>query len=82
MKILAGLRVTAGLTQTKVANAVGLTQTAISAWERGDGNPSFDKIPVLADLYNVTEQVIIDAIMNKPHEVIISGKENLNNGGS
>ncbi len=61
MRKLAGMRVTAGFTQLDVAKALGITQTAVSSWERGDGNPTLDKIPMLAKMYGVTEQDIISA---------------------
>ncbi|GHU36223.1 hypothetical protein FACS1894105_06210 [Clostridia bacterium] len=63
MKKLAGFRVTVGLTQKQAAEALGIHQTAISMWERGDGYPSLGKIPAIAKLYEVTEQEIIDALI-------------------
>ena len=65
MKKLAGLRVTAGYTQAEVAHALGITQGAVSLWERGDGKPAFDKIQPLADLYGVTAQEIVEACNGK-----------------
>lgn len=62
MKKLAGLRVTAGLTQTDVANALGISQGAVSAWERGENNPGFDKIHQVAKLYGVTAQEIFNIV--------------------
>lgn len=59
MKKLAGLRVRAGLTQTDVAKVIGVTQGAISAWERGEKKPTLDKLPTLAKLYGVSEQTIL-----------------------
>lgn len=66
MATLAGLRARAGLTQADVAKALGVTQAAISIWERGDGKPKLEKIPTLARLYGTTEQAIISACMEKP----------------
>lgn len=63
---LAGLRVAAGLSQGEVAKALGVTQGAISVWERGDGKPKLEKIPTLAKLYGTTEQTILSACMEKP----------------
>jgi transcriptional regulator with XRE-family HTH domain len=79
MRKLAGLRVTAGLTQAEVGKEFGLTQGAISLWETGECRPSLDKIPVLAHLYNVTEQDIFEACMSLSHTSIITESEvNLN----
>ena len=70
MKKLAGLRVTAGLTQLDVANTLGVSQGAVSLWESGGGNPKLDKIPVLAKLYGVSEQDIISACISTPNNII------------
>ena len=64
MKILAGMRVTVGLSQADVAKVLGITQGAISMWESGDSKPAIDKIQQLADLYKVTVQDIVDACTN------------------
>lgn len=80
MKKLAGLRVTAGLTQLEVAKALGVSQGAVSLWESGDGNPKIDKIPIIAKLYGVTEQDIINACISAAANNIIpqeGAKENV-----
>ncbi|MCM1168046.1 MAG: helix-turn-helix transcriptional regulator [Ruminococcus sp.] len=66
MATLAMLRVRAGLTQDNVARALGVTQGAVSIWERGDGKPKLSKIPTLAKLYGTSEQAILAACMEKP----------------
>jgi transcriptional regulator with XRE-family HTH domain len=68
---LAGLRVTAGYPQTKVANALGVTQGAVSKWEQGWSKPAFAKIQQLADLYGVTAQDIVEACTAKSHNDIL-----------
>nr|DAY82429.1 MAG TPA: Helix-turn-helix XRE-family like protein [Caudoviricetes sp.] len=65
MATLAWLRARAGLTQVDVAKALGVTQAAISAWERGDGKPKLEKISILARLYGTTEQAILAACTEK-----------------
>lgn len=80
MKKLAGMRVTNGFTQADVAKKIGVTQGAVSSWERGDGNPTLDKIPLLAKLYGVTEQDIITACISAATNNIITqegAKENV-----
>ena len=72
MKKLAGLRVTAGFTQAGVAKMIGVTQGAISSWEKNKKKPSLDKIPQLARLYGVSEQEIISACMDSPATTIIT----------
>ena len=66
MKNLARLRVRARLTQTDVAKALGISQGAISAWERGEKKPTLEKLPSIAKLYGVSEQSIVEACMEKP----------------
>ena len=82
MRKLAGMRVTAGLTQTEVAQALGLTQGAVSLWERGEGKPAIDKIQLLADMYKVTVQDIVEAITSAAHTTILDNKEGLDNDRS
>jgi len=71
MKKLAGLRVTAELKQKDVANIFGITQGTVSFWENGISKPSFEKIPLLAELYGVTEQDIVTACINCPTKNMI-----------
>jgi repressor LexA len=50
---LKSLRTAAGLTQTDVADRLGLTNRAIGAWESGRAKPRLDKMGELADLFGV-----------------------------
>ena len=49
------LREKAGMTQTELANKLGLSKSVISAYEKGIRNPSFKILPLLAKTFNVTE---------------------------
>ena len=51
MKALRARRLAAGLTQSEVAEALGIGQTAVSQWEQYGVNPNADKLPQLAKLY-------------------------------
>ncbi len=66
MRRLAGLRVMAGFTQAEVAEALGISQGAVSAWEQGKKNPTIDKVPSLAKLYKVPEKTIVEICMETP----------------
>lgn len=66
---LTKMRIAVGLSQDDVAKALGVTQAAISIWERGSGSPRFSKIPILAKLYGTSEQAILAACMNKPEDM-------------
>ncbi len=49
------LREKAGMTQTELADKLGLSKSVISAYEKGIRNPSFKVLPILAQIFNVTE---------------------------
>ena len=49
------LREKAGMTQTELADKLGLSKSVISAYEKGIRNPSFKILPLLAQTFNVTE---------------------------
>ena len=49
------LREKSGMTQTELANKLGLSKSVISAYEKGIRNPSFKILPLLAQTFNVTE---------------------------
>ncbi len=50
------------LTQLQVAIKLGVNPTTVSNWERGIQDPRLAQIPILAELYGVTTQQIIDAV--------------------
>lgn len=52
-------RETAELSQKDVANALGISQFAVSKWERGEMTPTIERLKQLADLYNTS----IDALV-------------------
>jgi GTP pyrophosphokinase len=51
---LASARKQSGLTQSEVAESLGVSFQAVSLWERGETTPEIDKLPELAKMYNVT----------------------------
>lgn len=75
MRELAMLRVMLGLKQYEVAKELNVTQGTVSAWETGTSMPTVDKIPMLATLYGVESQVILNAILNASHNISISETE-------
>lgn len=54
LKNLKTLRQHAGLSQVKVAEALGVTQGAVAQWESGATVPRPDKLPELARMYDCT----------------------------
>lgn len=58
---LVKLRKELNLTQEELAKKIGYTRTAISAWEIGRNEPSYDDVIKIADFFNVS----IDYLLGK-----------------
>lgn len=56
------LRVMANLTQAEAAKKVGIAQSVLSDWERGQYKPSAASISRLAEAYGVSEAKILKGI--------------------
>lgn len=61
-RIIREARKRARINQGKVAEACGVSQSAVSHWEKGDTLPALKKIPVLAGVLGITEQTLIEAM--------------------
>ena len=68
------LREKAGMSQTELGNKLGLSKSIISAYEKGIRNPSFKVLPLLAQIFNVTELYFFEKgeWQNQPITVDIS----------
>lgn len=53
------LRLELGITQQKLADKLGVTDKAVSKWERGIGCPDPSILPLLADILNVEAGVLL-----------------------
>ncbi len=53
------LRLTAGLTQTELANKLGTTQRNVSNWENGSAAPDVDTIIAIADFFDETTDFLL-----------------------
>jgi transcriptional regulator with XRE-family HTH domain len=51
-----------GLSQEDVANHVGVTRTAVTAWELGDANPKPQHYLRLARLFDVPAEVLMEDV--------------------
>ena len=58
-KRLTKLRQQNNLSQTAVAERMGVSSALISAYEKGERNPSIEKIIILADIYHATTDYIL-----------------------
>ena len=62
MSSLLKLRKKAGLSQQYIAAYLGVTQGAVSQWEKGQAMPSADKLPQLAQILGCT----VDELFARP----------------
>ncbi len=58
--VLKDLRKNKELTQSELANLTGLTVSAISMYETGQREPSFEILELLADFFNVDMNKLLD----------------------
>ena len=65
MSSLLCLRKKAGLSQQYIADHLGISQCAVSQWERGLSMPSADKLPILAKLLGCTTDELLEGISEK-----------------
>lgn len=59
-KTLKDLRIAKNLTQDQVAQAVGVTQRTVSAWERNTATPGVTLLVPLSKLFDVTLDELLD----------------------
>lgn len=69
--MIATMRKENGMTQLELAEKMGVTDKAVSKWERDLSFPDINSIPKLADIFNVT----VDELM----QVKANTKENTEN---
>lgn len=54
------LRLNSGISQKKLANAIGVAQSSINYWEKGQRTPSVSAAQKLADYFNITLDELYD----------------------
>ena len=59
--MVAALRKKKGMTQLELAEKMGVTDKAVSKWERDLSFPDVNTIPKLAEIFNVTVDELIQA---------------------
>ncbi len=68
-------RVKKGLSQSQLANAIGVHVTNISRYERGENRPTSDVLTRLANELDVTADYLMDGSMDDKAQSSISDKE-------
>lgn len=63
------------LSQSAVANRLGVTPALISAYEKTERNPSIDKLIALADIYHTSTDYILGRSATDPYAAIIEVKD-------
>ena len=56
---LSELRASAGLSQAKAANKIGIAQSSLASYESERREPSYTVLCKLADFYNVTTDYLL-----------------------
>lgn len=64
-KLFGDLRKSKGYTQKQVADRLGIQPKTVSKWETGNGFPDISAISALADLYGVSERILLSGNMVK-----------------
>lgn len=64
-KLLSDLRKSKGMTQKQVADKLGILPKTVSKWETGNGFPDISMISSLADIYGVSERILLSGDFTK-----------------
>lgn len=64
--MVAALRKERGMTQSELAEKMGVTDKAVSKWERDLSFPDIATLPRLAEIFNVTVDELMQAKTNAP----------------
>ncbi|MDR2889759.1 MAG: helix-turn-helix domain-containing protein [Lachnospiraceae bacterium] len=71
-KLIRRLRAEKNMTQREIADQMGITEQAVSKWERGLGGPDISLLPELSTILGVNEDdyyVTIDHEMSREHYI-------------
>ena len=58
-KTIADYRKAANMTQSEVADQLGVTYQAVSKWERDESLPDITMLPKIADLFNISIDTLL-----------------------
>ena len=65
---LKALRLEVNLTQKETAEKIGISQQAYADWEKGKKNPTQERLPILAGLFNVSTDYLLGHSDNRTIE--------------
>lgn len=74
-KTIADLRKSKGWTQVELAEKLGVTDKAVSKWESGNGAPSVEFYPALAELFCVSIDYLMTGKQVEPKNITMSKLE-------
>lgn len=63
------------LSQSAVANRIGVTPALISAYEKTERNPSIDKLIALADVYHTSTDYILCRSLSDPYATVLEVRD-------
>lgn len=69
MNELKHYRQKSGLTQSDVAEVLGIRQSTVAMWETGEALPRADKLPKLAELFNCSIDELLVGNMKNTDEI-------------
>lgn len=76
------LRMNRGISQKKLADAIGVAQSSVNYWEKGQRTPSVDAAQKLADYFNVSLDELYDINTTQKSSCTSSDVINLFTGNS
>ncbi|MDD7641133.1 MAG: helix-turn-helix transcriptional regulator [bacterium] len=62
---IARLREKSGMTQTVLAQRLGITRASVQSWECGENMPSTERLISIADLFHVSTDYLLDIHADK-----------------
>lgn len=68
-----------GMTQTKLSKELGISQAAIAKWIKGLSRPSPEKMLQMAQIFNLSIEIISDDNLSLPKETKSYNQSNLDN---
>lgn len=68
-KVLRRLRKQDGLTQSDLGKALGISYSTVSMYERGEREPDFEMLEIIADYFNVSMDYLHDKETEKSPDV-------------